>query len=166
MKAIVYQSNTGHTLAYAKLLSEEVKLPYYTIKEAKEKISEQDEIIFLGWICASKIQGLKKVKKYQLKCIGAVGSYPNEKEYIESLKKANGVTDNLFYLRGGIDLQKLTGIKKKLLQWVGKMMKKDNSIKNQEMIQLFTQGVNYVEKENLEEMITFLKFNQRLTNTN
>lgn len=157
MKAIVYKSNTGHTLAYAKQLSEELKLPYYTIKEAKTKLHHQDEIIFLGWICASKIQGLNQAKKYQLKCIGAVGSYPIQKEYIDSLKTANRITDPLFYLRGGIDFQKLTGIKKKLLQWVGKMMEKDKSLENEEMIQMFKKGANYVAKENLNEMITFIK---------
>ena len=47
-----------------------------------------------------------------------MGAYPAEKNYIESLKNANKVNVELFYLRGGLDFNKLTGLKKKVLQFV------------------------------------------------
>ena len=36
MKAIVYTSNTGSTAQYAKLLAHEVKLPVYSLEEARK----------------------------------------------------------------------------------------------------------------------------------
>lgn len=159
MKAIIYESNTGHTLEYAKMLSSELNIPYYSLKEAKEKLNPRDEIIFLGWVFATKIQGLSKVKKYNIKCIGAVGAYPYDEDYINDLKKSNKI-QNLFYLRGGINLQKLKGLKRKILVFVGNTMAKKEP-DNKEMIELFQKGVNYVSKDNLKSMIKFLNNNEK-----
>lgn len=155
MEAIVYRSNTGHTLEYAKVLSEELDIPYYSVKEAKKILKPNSEIIFLGWVCATKIQGLNKVKNYSVACVGAVGAYPYELEYIESLKKSNHLKQ-VFYMRGGINYQKLKGFKKKILELVGKAMAKDHP-EDQEMIKLFQNGANYVKKDNLKEIITYIR---------
>lgn len=71
LKAIVYESNTGHTKEYAEMLGKKLEIPAFTIKEAKKELNKNDEIIFLGWIFATKIMGLNKVKKYNVKCVGA-----------------------------------------------------------------------------------------------
>ena len=159
IKSIVYKSNTGHTKQYAEMLGDSLKVPVFELKEAKSKLSENDEIVFLGWVCATKIQGLSKIKKYNVKCIGAVGAYPTEKNYIESLRQANKVNVELFYLRGGLNFNKLTGLKKKVLQFVGNMIEKENNAENQEMIKLFKNGANYVSEENLKPMLKYIKNN-------
>ena len=159
IKSIVYKSSTGHTKQYAEMLGEALKIPVYNLKEAKSKLEKNDEIIFLGWVCATKIQGLSKIKRYNVRFIGAVGAYPAEKNYIESLKKANNVNVELFYLRGGLDFNKLTGIKKKVLQFVKNMMQKENNVENQEMIKLFKDGDNYVSDENLKPMLKYIDSN-------
>ena len=112
IKSIVYKSNTGYTKQYAEMLGDSLKVPVYNFKEAKSKLKKNDEIVFLGWICATKIQGLSKIKKYKVKCIGAVGVYPTEKNHIESLRKTNKVNAELFYLRGGLNYNKITGFLK------------------------------------------------------
>lgn len=155
MEAIVYQSNTGHTLEYAKMLSRELDIPYYSVKETKKMLRPGATIIFLGWVCATKIQGLNKVKNYSIKCVGAVGAYPYELGYIESLKKSNHLKQ-VFYMRGGINYQKIKGFKKKILELVGKAMAKDHP-EDQEMIKLFQDGASYVKLENLNEIITYIK---------
>lgn len=159
IKSIVYKSSTGHTKQYAEMLGESLKIPVYNLKEAKSNLKKNDEIIFLGWVCATKIQGLSKIKRYNVKCVGAVGAYPAEKNYIESLKKANNVDVELFYLRGGLDFNKLTGLKKKLLQFVENMMEKEDKAENQEMIKLFKDGGNYVSDENLKPMLKYIDSN-------
>ena len=159
IKSIVYKSSTGHTKQYAEMLGEALKIPVYNLKEAKSKLEKNDVIIFLGWVCATKIQGLSKIKRYNVRCIGAVGAYPAEKNYIESLKKANNVNVEFFYLRGGLDFDKITGIKKKVLQFVKNMMEKENNVENQEMIKLFKDGGNYVSNENLKPMIKYINSN-------
>lgn len=159
IKAIVYKSSTGHTKQYAEMLGDSLKIPAYDLKEARLKLKKNDEIVFLGWVCATKIQGLSKIKNYNVKCIGAVGAYPPEKNYIESLKQSNKVNVELFYLRGGLDFDKLTGLKKKLLHFVGNMMEKENKEENQEMVKLFKESSNYVSVENLEAIIKYIKIN-------
>ena len=156
IKSIVYKSSTGHTKQYAEMLGEALKIPVYNLKEAKSKLEKNDEIIFLGWVCATKIQGLSKIKRYNVRCIGAVGAYPAEKNYIESLKKANNINVEFFYLRGGLNFNKLTGLKKKVLQFVGNMMEKENKAENQEMIKLFKNGANYVSDKNLKPILEYI----------
>ena len=57
-RVIIYKSKTGHTERYARMLSKELHIPCYSYKDAK--VSENDEIIFLSYIYASKIMGLSK----------------------------------------------------------------------------------------------------------
>ena len=72
-------------------------------------------------------------------------------------KFMNQLNVELFYLRGGLNFNKLTGFKKKVLQFVGNMMEKENKAENQEMIKLFKEGANYVSKENLEPMLKYIE---------
>ncbi len=37
IKAIVYQSKTGHTKEYAESLSKELKIPCYSVQDGKKK---------------------------------------------------------------------------------------------------------------------------------
>ena len=62
----------------------------------------------------------------------------------------------LFYLRGGLNYNKLTGLKKKVLQFVRNMMEKENKVENQEIIKIFKEGANYVSYENLEPMLKYV----------
>lgn len=154
VKAIVYHSNTGHTLAYAKILGTNLKLPYYSIKEAESFLKKDDEIIYLSWICAGRITKLKKVEqKYHVKYIGAVGAYPKTEKYLEELKLGNQINKPFFYLRGGIDYSKLNGVKKRVVKIVGKTVPKEDK----ELSALFKNGGNFVKEENLEELIEFIK---------
>lgn len=157
MKAIVYQSNTGHTEKYAELLSSDLNIPFYSLDEAKCKLAKNDEIIFLGWIFATKIKGLNKaLKRYAVRCCGAVGVYPASDSYVEDLKKANNADIPIFYMRGGINYDKLKGLYKKMFQMVGKAMEKDNS-KDVEMLLLFKNGANYVNEDNLKPLLDYIK---------
>lgn len=74
-RVIIYKSKTGYTERYAKMLSEELNIPCYSYMDAK--VSENDDVIFLSYIYASKIMGLSKIlKKYKVKVVIAVGSMP------------------------------------------------------------------------------------------
>lgn len=158
---IVYESNTGHTKQYAKMLSEKLNIPYFTISEARANLKKHDEIIFLGWVCAAKIRGLGKVRnRYKIKCCGAVGVFPKDDSYTKSLKEANKLDRELFYMQGGLDYTKLKGIKRKILQLIGSAMEKDNKPKNQEMIKMFKNGANFVTEDKLVPMIKYIKENK------
>ena len=75
VSAIVYTSNTGFTAQYATLLSHQTGLPLYRLEECDLPGSTQ--VLFLGWLCAGKIQGLKgAMGRFQVAGICAVGMAP------------------------------------------------------------------------------------------
>lgn len=151
-KVIIYKSKTGHTEKYAKMLSEELDIPCYSYKEAK--VSDNDEVIFLSYIYASKIMGLSKVlNKYNVKTIIAVGALAYSKDYVNTLKQTNNIDKPFFYLRGGIDYSKLNFIFRKFLPIIGKDIAKDDK----ELLNLFKNGGDFVTKDSLKYVINHLK---------
>ena len=151
-RVIIYKSKTGHTERYARMLSKELHIPCYSYKDAK--VSKNDEIIFLSYIYASKIMGLSKIlKKYNVKVIIAVGALAYSKDYLNTLKNTNNIKLPLFYLRGGIDYSKLNFFFRKFLPVIGKDLAKDDK----ELLNLFKNGGEFVTKDNLKEIINYLK---------
>ena len=49
MNAIVYTSNTGTTKEYAKLLSDKLSLPYYSLDEIEYKVKPGSNILVGLW---------------------------------------------------------------------------------------------------------------------
>ena len=151
-RVIIYKSKTGHTERYARMLSKELNIPCYSYKDAK--VSENDEVIFLSYIYASKIMGLSKIlKKYNVKVVIAVGALAYSKDYVETLKNANNISLPFFYLRGGIDYSKLNFFFRKFLPVIGKDIAKDDK----ELLNLFKNGGDFVNKDNLKEVLNYLK---------
>lgn len=157
VKAIIYQSKTGHTKEYAEYLSKELSIPCYSVCEAKEKINKKEEIIYLSWVRATTLVGYKKInKKYQIACLGAVGAYPKNNEYLKQLKDYNHTSQELFYLRGGINYEKLSKFYQKLLKLVGKAITMENP-RDKEMSLLFEKGGNFVNPKQLKSIIEYIK---------
>ena len=151
-RVIIYKSKTGHTKKYAKMLSEELNITCYSYKDAK--VNDNDEVIFLSYIYASKIMGLSKIlKKYNVKVIIAVGALAYSKDYLNTLKDANNIKLPFFYLRGGIDYNKLNLFFKKFLPIIGKDIAKDDK----ELLNLFKNGGDFVSKDNLKDIFDFLR---------
>ena len=151
-RVIIYKSKTGHTERYAKMLSEELNIPCYSHKDAK--VSENDEVIFLSYVYVSKIMGLSKIlKKYNVKVVIAVGVLAYSKDYLNTLKDANNIKLPFFYLRGGIDYSKLNFFFRKFLPVIGKDIAKDDK----ELLNLLKNGGDFVTKDNLSEVLNYLK---------
>ncbi len=160
IKAIVYKSKTGHTEKYAKMIGKKLNIPCYALKEAKTKLMKNDEIIYLGWVCATKIMGLKKSSKnYKINCCGAIGAYPKTNENIQNLKKLNNIKTPIFYMQGGIDYNKLNKIYIKLLQAIGKEIQNRNDNLDKEIVEMFEKGKSFVCEENIKEIINYINNN-------
>ncbi len=158
IKAIIYKSKTGHTKKYAEMLGEKLNMPFYEIKEAEKELNRNDEIIYLGWVCATRIVGSNKVlKKYKVNCCGAVGAYPKTDENVQNIKNANNIKIPLFYMQGGIDYTKLNKIYKKLLQTIGKTIQNSSDNVDKEIVEMFEKGKSFVCEENLKEIEEYLK---------
>lgn len=158
IKAIIYNSSTGHTFRYAKMLSEKLDIPCYAIKDANRKFNSNDEIIYLSWVCANMITGIKKIRnKYNVKCYGVVGLYPKSEENTNNLIKTNNIDKPVFYLQGGLDYNKLNWLKTKILHMVGKYLEKENNKQSTQLAKIFENGADFVTEENLKEILEFLK---------
>ena len=61
--AIVYTSNTGYTAQYARMLEERTGWKVYSLDEAWGALAENTPVLYLGWLMASQVKGLKKAQK-------------------------------------------------------------------------------------------------------
>ncbi len=156
MTAIVYESNTGFTERYAKILSKKLNIPAYTIPEAKKAVAKGEEIIFMGWVFANKISGLDKAKKlWKIIAAAAVGMNPKSDKNTEIVKTENKLEIPLFYLWGGLDNNKLKGVNKIMLGFVRDALIKENKPEYADAIEVFKNGGDFVSEENLTELIAF-----------
>ena len=74
INAIVYTSATGFTARYAALLAERPRLPAYELAQAGTALSKRAPVLYLGWLCAGGIKGLKKAAaRFDVKAVCAVG---------------------------------------------------------------------------------------------
>lgn len=160
IKAIVYESETGFTMKYAKMLEEKTGLYAYLLSNATDDLDKGDEVFYMGWICAGKIKGLKKAsKRFDIKGVAAVGISDPADDSISSVKIKNSVDVPFFYLRGGIDLQKLSKIKVKLLEMLAENIERDKNIPENyaEVVDAMRYGADFVKEENLKDVLKFLK---------
>lgn len=163
IKAIVYKSNTGHTEQYAHLLSDKLNIPCYSLREASRKLKKDDGIIYLGWLFAGKVKGLKKAsKKYKINCCGAVGAYPKSENYTKNLRKANKITIPFFYMQGGINYEKLNFVYKKILTMVGERIASEGDKNKSELADMFINGKNCVQEENINDMKEYITKNIKI----
>jgi predicted alpha/beta hydrolase len=154
MEAIIYESNTGFTQKYAKLLSLEADMPAYTVKEAKKELKKGTEVVFLGWIMGGKISGFKKVKhRYKVKCVAGVGMDNPKNQTGEYLVKKNRIKNiPTYYLQGGFNMARLTGVYGFMMRTMLKSlrMSKNKTKDDIQFEKMISKGFDKVKKENLQ----------------
>jgi len=160
IKAIVYKTNTGFTQRYAQMLSERLNVTCIDMDSADRSLNKGDAILFMGCLSAGNINGYKKAeKKFDVRAVAAVGMTDASQEYTEKLKTANNTGDTpLFYLRGGMDVDKLKGIKKKVLMMVINQMKKAPQSETGDGQQsIIAEHADFVDAENLKPIIEWYR---------
>lgn len=160
MTAIVYVSNTGTTERYARILSEKTGLPLYEINQTGE-IPQGSEIIFMSWVMAGSLQGLKEARERfgEIKTVVAVGMMKSEKQDKELIEK-NAITEQFFSLPGAFDMKKLTGMYKMMMGMMVKMLKaklkESDDPKAKEVMEKFEEGYDMVDEKHLQDIIDSL----------
>ena len=161
MKAIVYTSNTGSTAEYAKLLGNELKLPVYSLQQAKDKVLAGTEIIYLGWIMAGGIKGYKDAaKRYKVCAVCGVGMGQTGTQQKE-VRDKNAIPRqiSLFTLQGNFELEKLRGIYRFMMnimvKTAGKSLaeKADRTPEEDDMLDMMVNGSKRVTGQNLTAVI-------------
>ena len=122
IEAIIYESNMGFTKKYAQMLSKELNLPSCPAGEIKKIFSPGIEAIYMGWICDKRIRGLEKAQKYlHIEAVITVGILSPTPGFIALLHQYNDLMDlPVFYLRGGIQREKLSISQKLILNLMAK----------------------------------------------
>ena len=165
MDAIVYTSNAGHTKEYAELLSAKTELPAYSMEEAGSKLSKESQIIYMGWLMAGTIKGLKEAAvKYQIQAVCPVGMTLGGVDRL-ILAQKNPLPDSmpLFYLQGGFEIQKLHGLYKFMMNLMRGTVKKNlrkvpnRTEEENEMLSMMTYGANLVNENKLDEVLAWFQ---------
>lgn len=156
---IVYESKTGFTKKYADILARKTDFKVFRVKELS-KVSQDEEIIFLGWMKVGKIQGLNKLQKHNVKAVCGSGTGRTaepDTEAVIARNKIEGIP--FFYLRGGcFPLKELKGMDRIMLSMFVKMLKnrKDKDEKIEEAISIVENGFDGVKEENLVPVLEWL----------
>lgn len=156
---IIFESKTGFTKRYADMLAAKTGLMVFRVKELS-KVNQDEEIIFLGWMKVGKIQGLDKLRKYNVKAVCGSGTGRTAEPDTETVIARNRIEDMpFFYLRGGcLPLRELKGMDKIMLSMFVKMLKrrKDEDEKQEEAISIIENGFDGVKEENLLPFLEWL----------
>ena len=160
IQAIVYTSNTGYTAQYAEMLGEILGLPMYTLEDSKA-LADRTEIIYLGWLMASRVMGLKEAeRRFDIKvvaatCLGTTGSQIGE------VRRINKIPADLplFTLQGGFDMKRLRGMYKFMMRIVGTAIKKkimsqpEQTEDDRRIVEMLDNGGSAVDQKHLKDII-------------
>ncbi len=157
---IVYESKTGFTKRYAKMLAAKTNLKVFRVQELAQ-VNPTEEIIFLGWMKVGKIQGLARTRKHKVVAVCGSGTGAIAEPSPEVVIKRNKIEGMpFFYLRGGcFPLHDIKGIDKIMLSLFLKMIesRKVKDEKTKESISIIENGFDGVKEENLEPVLEWLK---------
>lgn len=157
--AIVYSSNNGHTRRYAEMLGRETGLPVYDIKDIEP--DKKLPVIYMGWLMASTVKDFGKAKRrFNVQAVCGVGLCTTGALLKEVRRGARVPADTaLFTLQGGMDIEKLTGIYRKMIDTLTRFMakKKNPSDDDIEMLRLLTTPGDYVDEANLKDVLEWYR---------
>ncbi len=169
--AVVYRSKTGFTKKYAEWLAPELSADVFEASRCSvEKLTDYDMIIYGGGLYGGGINGVKMITRDLDKLQGkkiivfATGASPVRKEVIEEIRNRNFYVEQqeqipFFYLRGGFDYSKLN-LKDKMMMVVLKIYlkrKKELTADDRGMLAAYENPVDFTRKEELEELIGYIK---------
>ncbi|MBM6938929.1 hypothetical protein H7U37_10395 [Pseudoflavonifractor phocaeensis] len=159
--AILYTSHTGFTARYAALLARMARIPAYDLGDRRERLPRGTPVLYMGWLCAGKIQGLDRARRqYRVLGVCAVGMAPPDSGQTQTLQRKNNWADlPFFYLRGGYDHQKVRGVYRLMMSAMGKVMAKKagQDPEARQLLEIMENGADWVTPQALEPVAAWLK---------
>lgn len=160
LTAIVYTSHTGFTKRYAGMLARASGIPAYDLSQRKELPALGSGVLYLGWLCAGRIQGLAQARKrWEVQAVCAVGLAPMPPEGVEGLAAAHRLGSTpLFYLRGGYAPDRVRGMYRLMMQPMLRMTAKSQEPEQRVMHTVLVQGGDFTSEKLLSPVLTWLEF--------
>ena len=128
---VIFSSKTGFTEFYAKLIAKALETEAVSLSDIKaKKLGDYDSVVFGGWIMASNITGLMKIRKYvtgSLYLFGVGATIPSEENTALIIKQNKIEGLPFFYMPGGLNKDKLSFFKRKMLDMVASAEAKNPS---------------------------------------
>ena len=162
MTIVVYKSVTGNTKRYAEMIAAELNGDCIDLKEAsKRKLQSYDQVIYGGPVHAGRLAGLKKAKRLAkgkrlivFACGGDIGR-ESEVEKVRGSSVKAGDAFSFYYLPGGLDISKLTGFLKFMMDTMYKMMSKKKNKTEDDIAFLkgFEEPTDFVDATHITELI-------------
>ena len=136
----------------------------YSLKDAEKQIGNGKPIIYLGWLMASRVQGLNKAKKkFKVSAVCGVGLF-DTCTTLSEVQKANEMPENfpLFTIQGGMDKDKLKGFDKLLINMLTKGLasQKERTETDERMLYLLTHNKNFVSEKNTADFMKWYNTNK------
>lgn len=166
---VIYRSKYGATKQYAKWLASELQADLKEAKQVKKQdLDSYETIIYGGGIYVEHIHGvslitkhLSRLKDKRVIVFGVGLAIPNET--LTKTLQETVLETNFFYLRGSLNFTRLTLMDKILMLAFKRILKKlPNPTQDQlTMLEAYHTPVNYVEKSNLDELVQFIKGDER-----
>lgn len=162
-EAIIYTSNAGSTEKYAKLLSEKIGVPAYTLSEALKLLPSKTKIIYLGWIMAGSIKGYSSAaEKYTVCAVCGVGMGQTGTQ-TENVRTKTHIPNTvpLFTLQGNFSVDKLHGVYRLMMKLMVKfsvkslLEKPDRTPEEDDMLDMMLHGNERVKAENLSAVLAW-----------
>lgn len=168
---VLYKSEYGYTKTYAEMIAEELNCE---IREAAnlsvDRMKDYDTIIYGGGLYVSGINGISQIKKnfqdIQEKhlVVWATGLNPGRPSEMEQVWKHNFSGDMLkkirtFYLRGGFDYQKLSGVHKLMMNGLKWKIKSSKNPSEDEkgLLKAYERPENHCDRKNISELVEYVK---------
>lgn len=153
IKAIVYESHTGFTRMYAKILGWELGMEaqVYSLKDAQRILPQGTEIVFLGWVCGGKVMGYEEAARaWKLQAVCAVGlNFPNEQRVARVTAESRIQGCPVFCLQGGYrhDQQGLVYRTMMKVRVSALMAKEHKTEEDYKILHMIREGANLVNEE-------------------
>ena len=169
MKGIVlYKSKYGNTLKYATWISESLNWELRDFSKFKRsEVNDYNFIIFGTAVYIGRMNKLKRALKLFAKkpiIIFACAGNPGLEKEINDIKKNNFKHNELsqhdfFYLPGGVDFNKVTGFKKKMLGFYKKILEKKKTLTSDEqgILDSYYHPTNYVDKKHIKAIVDYAR---------
>lgn len=166
--AILYNSNSGFTAEYARMLAKATGLPCNDISQMHNPQPEE-EVIFFGWVMAGRCMGVQKAMSLcNVRAVVQVGMAPGSEALSDGLRKQANIPEDvkIFTLQGGFEMSRLRGPMKWVMQWkckqIAKMLSDKGELNAQEQLtyDMVTKGASAVSMENLQPVLDWYHENK------